>query len=1066
MRTNRQSGQTLIIALLIMGVLLILGFVFAGIVSRGIFQTSSAFKRTQATDLAEAGARFAHYQLQYSDLAADWRPSATIMAVDPLGFTRDPDAWYLRPRPTSPSFLRDRLGNTIPDLGGPDGLGPFSRLEFDKGRALVRVLYNPTQFAGFNNNAYLREPARARSLILIESVGRPGKVVANDPTTLTSEAVKVNDYASLAEFDTQMGKQRAQATRNIETRKLVAFASVTNIEYGYSIMDKFHVSRPAEIGAPTDSLSLLSTATSPDPRGDLGITYEGNRVIVPFILGSQVVTATGANLVRGTGSLFSNADLLVHGDVRVTVDPRAGDKFLVAGKITPANNAARIEITRTDNSGTTVINVAGQGMSSTNPGFNTHGGVIRDGAKSVDATGQARSVNRIEPPSFVSTDPATGINRYTEMTRQSGRQIVGGMFGGRNTGQWGHGNGMYVDSPERGNFSTETDRETGDPAKALTRDWLNPNNPDSIAWKGPFYIPVAAYCELLPDGFRIIRDARSRSRVWRREDGTTTGTSEVRYRLLYPGRFGRKYIINSIAHPDLIDLPYNTIPVASVQNRGWEFNGVMQFEGDVRVRGVIPTFEQVTLTSLGTIYIEGSITKGVVSPIDGSVLSVPSPATIMLAAKDYVCVNTTMFTGPAPGESVSPKRTDRLPNTPNPIELDLSERQTLTLQTQFLRDPFVTASGLPNFNPQTWAPFATEYIEARDNQSITSSLLLSHSADNSGPSFISLASTPFGYMGSTGDPVGQKYIFGRDVARDFNVEAGALFTAANLVSMYGLTNTTQTAFPRFETTALPLVDNAFTVTSLRLTGQTPGFGGAQVYAIDDETRFTISPEFPSAYQNQNYVLARAALQPSDIRIQAAIYAEEGSFFIIPGPAFNLNPDDTRTRFFGSIATNVASGQSDAIGQAQLQRYRDFGSRPEAPFFGEPLNCRVSILGSISENMPVPMSERAEWLKKWGWMPRFIGGAGDPNSGNLTDLQTLPRQHVPVGWPLDLTTGAPSATDARFVPNFNLTYDPVFAVGSADGVNPLRRSDDGLWILPPMPRLPVSPTLAYFGEVNP
>ena len=1065
MRTNRQSGQTLIIALLIMGVLLILGFVFTGIISRGIFQTSSAFRRTQATDLAEAGARFAHYQLQYSDLAADWRPSPTLMATDVAGYTRDPDAWFLRPRPVSPSYLRDRLGNAIPDLGGPDGLGPFSRMEFEKGRALVRVLYNPTQFAGFNGNAYLREPARARSLVLIESVGRPGKVSVNDPTTLNSEALKVNNYTGLAEFDDQMGKLRAQSTRIAETRKLVAFASVTNIEYGYSIMDKFHVSRPAEIGAPTDSLNLLATSTSTDPRGDLGITYEGQRVVVPFILGSQVVTATGTNLVRGTGSLFSNADLLVHGDIRVSVDPRAGDKVLVAGKITPANNAARFEITRTDASGTNVFNVAGQGMASTNPGFSTYGGVFRDGTKAVDGAGQTRAVNRIEPPSFVASDPATGVNRYTEMTRQSGRQIVGGQFGGRNSGQWGHGSGIYVDSNERGNYASESDRENGDPAKTLTRDWLNPNNPDSVAWKGPFYIPVAAYCELLPDGFRIIRDARSRSRIWRREDGTMTGTSEARFRILYPGRFGRKYIINSIAHPDLIDLPYNSIPVASVQNRGWEFNGVLQFEGDVRVRGIIPTLEQLTLTSLGSIYIEGSITKGVVSPVDGTVLSVPSPATIMLAAKDYVCVNTTMFTGPAPGESVSPKRTDRLPNTPNPVELDQSERQTLTLQTQFLRDPYVTATGLPNPNPQTWAPFATEYTEARDNQPITSSLLLAHSADNSGPSFFSLSSTPFGYMGSVGDPVNQKYIFGFNVGQDYNVEAGQLFSAANLVSIYGLTNTTQTAFPRFETASYPLIDSSFTVTSLRLTGQTPVVGASQVYAIDDETRFTITPEFPASYQSQNYELARAALQPSDIRIQAAIYAEEGSFFVIPGPAFNLNPDDTRDRFM----TNVTS---IGIVQAQLQRYRDFGNRPSVPFFGEPLNCRVSIIGSVSENMPVPMSERAEWLKKWGWMPRFIGGAGgsgnpsDPPVTTLNEIQMLPVQHVPNGWPLDTGTGAPDNTNARFVPNLSFTYDPVFAVGSANGVDPIRRSDDGLWTLPPMPRLPVSPTLAYFGEVNP
>ncbi len=1059
-RGQRQSGQTLIIALLILGVLLILGFIFTGLVSRGIAQTTGAFRRTQSTDLAEAGARFAHYQMRNSEMAADWRPTQTPLTIDANDATRDPDAWYLRPAPVGASYLTDRNGVVVPDLGGPDGLGPFSRINYDKGRALLRVLYNPTQFANFSGSTLLREPGRARGLVMIESIGRPGKYIPNDPTTLTSEAVKVRNYANAGEFNDQFGKLKLQTTRNAETRKLVAFVSLTNIESGWSILDKFNVSRPAEIGSLSDDTSLLATAGPTDPRGDLGITYEGQRVRVPTILGGQIITATGVNLVRGTGSFFSNASVVIHGDMRVTLDPRSGDKFVVAGTVKPANAAARLEITRVDGTGPNVFNLSGATLTSTNPNFSTVGGVFRDGMRNVDASGYARAINRIEAPSFLETDPATGLNRYSQITRQSGRQLSGGAFIGRNSGQWGHGRGIYVDSPERGNYANETDREQGDPAKALVRDWLNPNNLDSVAWKGPFYIPVATYVELRPDGFRIIRDARSRSRVWRQEDGNATGNSEIRYRVLYPGRFGAKYIINSIAHPDLIDLDYNTISVAAVQQRGWEFNGVLQFEGDVRVRGVIPTFEQITLTSLGSIYIEGSITKGVISPIDGSVLTTPSPATIMLAAKDYVAVNTTMFFGPAPGESVSPKRTDRLPNTPNPIELDLSERNSLTFQTQFLRNPFVTATGLPNSNPQTWQPFASEYVQARNNSPITSSLLLSHSADNAGPTFITLSSTPFAYLATGLDPVNQQYIFGTDPSRDFNTDAGQLFSNANLVSIYGLTNTTQTAFPRFETVSLPLVDSTFSSASQRLSGQTPGTLSNQVYAVDDETRFTIGTTAPAAYTPQNYVLSRIAVQPSDIRIQAAIYAEEGSFFVIPGPAFNLNPDDSRQRFETSIGT------LGTIGLAQLQRYRDFGTRPEVPFFGEPLNVRVSIIGSISENMPVPMSERSEWQRRWGWMPRYIGGSGAPAGTAVTNVQTLPSQHVPTGWPLDLTAGAPTATDARFVPNLNLTYDPVFAIGSADGTTPLRRSDDGLWTLPPMPRLPVSRTLAYFGEVNP
>lgn len=1060
----RQSGQTLIIAILILGVLLVLGLVFAGIVNRGILQTGSALRRTQSTDLAEAGIRFAHSQLLNSDLGADWRPTPTPIAIDPAGLTRDPDAWYLRPAPPAGgSFLRDRNGNLLPagaDRGGPDGLGPFTRVEFERGRALIRVLYNPGQLGNFGATTLLREPAKARGLIQIESIGRPGRVVPNDPTTLTTEAVQITNFTNQAQFDQGFGAARAQANRNVETRKLVAFASIGIIEHGWFVTNKFRVSRPAEIGSLSNSVDLQATAPTVAQSSDLGVDYEGQRVRVPTILGGQIVGVAGSTLTQGPGSFFSNADVVVHGDVRTTLDSRIGDLFAVAGSIRPANAASRLQITRLDATGANTFNLFGNTLTSSSSQFGTVGGVLRDGRQAVDTNGFARSISRKEPPSFQTNDPATGLNRYAQITRNSGVLISGGQFIGRNSGQWGHGRGIYVDSAERGNFSSETARELGDPAKSLVRDWLNPNNLDSVAWRGPFYIPVATYVELRPNGFRIIRDPRSANRFWRRQNGTPTGSSEIRYRLLYPDRFGRKYIINSIEHADLIDQDYNVISVAAVQQRGWEFNGVLFFEGDVRVRGVIPTFEQLTFVSQGTIYIEGSIVKGTVGQF-GQTLATPSPATLMLAAKDYIAVNTTMFFGPAPGESVSPKRTDRLPNTPNPIELDLSERDTLTFQTQFIRNPFVGATGVPNPDPRAWQPFASEYVQQRGGGSINPHLLLSHSADNSGPSFIRMSSTPFPFLALGTDPVEQPYVFGSDSTRDFNVEAGGLFSAGNPVTLYGLTNTTQTAFPRFENASFPLVGPAWTYVNRRLGGLTPGTNSPQVYAVDDETRFTIATQTPSNYTPQNYALARIAVQPADIRIEAALYAEEGSFFVIPGPAYNLNPDDTRARFNQQL---TALGN---LGAAQADRYSNFGARPETPFFGEPLNVRISIVGALSENMPVSMSERAEWQRRWGWMPRFIGASGNPAGSGAPSLTSLPAQHVPTGWAMDFGAGAPSSTDARYAPNLTVTYDPALALGVADFASgtPIRRTPEG-WTLPPMPRLPVSPTLAYFGEVNP
>src|SRR2546421_13037336 len=104
-----QRGQTLIIALIIMTVLLLLGFVFLGIINRNIIQSSTSRARSIAADLSEAGIRYAQSQLVSGTAGAAWTPDltppadfdpnnplATQQADGTLG-TRDPDIFYIRP---------------------------------------------------------------------------------------------------------------------------------------------------------------------------------------------------------------------------------------------------------------------------------------------------------------------------------------------------------------------------------------------------------------------------------------------------------------------------------------------------------------------------------------------------------------------------------------------------------------------------------------------------------------------------------------------------------------------------------------------------------------------------------------------------------------------------------------------------------------------------------------------------------------------------------------------------------------------------------------------------------
>lgn len=80
--------------------------------------------------------------------------------------------------------------------------------------------------------------------------------------------------------------------------------------------------------------------------------------------------------------------------------------------------------------------------------------------------------------------------------------------------------------------------------------------------------------------------------------------------------------------------------------------------------------------------------------------------------------------------------------------------------------------------------------------------------------------------------------------------------------------------------------------------------------------------------------------PLPVQIQAAVYAQNGSWFIIPGPWFNEDP---------------SKGDEDTDYQQ------------EHPGYHEPLNMQLSFYGAISENMPASLGDVADWTSKWAGM---------------------------------------------------------------------------------------------------
>jgi hypothetical protein len=224
----------------------------------------------------------------------------------------------------------------------------------------------------------------------------------------------------------------------------------------------------------------------------------------------------------------------------------------------------------------------------------------------------------------------------------------------------------------------------------------------------------------------------------------------------------------------------------------------------------------------------------------------------------------------------------------------------------------------------------------------------------------------------------------------------------------------------------------------------------------------IRPNFQNGQAWNDYLLARTALVPHDIRIEAAIYAEEGSFFVIPGPWFNPNPNDRRDSYEARVT--ALGGDANARSVADSERQAAFGASRDIPFYGEPLDVRVVINGAVAENMPPPVSQQTESIKKWGWIPGELGASGN----------NIPLAH---------TRGTSYSSTSPVAPNFTVNYDAALATGKALGFaatndptayvrydwidfnNDGIRETGELIPLPPLPRMPVSPSLAYFGDVN-
>ncbi|NUQ70896.1 MAG: hypothetical protein HUU17_08755 [Chthonomonadales bacterium] len=989
--SRREQGQSLLVAVIALFVLLFIGGLFVGLVARNLMSAGRSRETIAAAALADGGIRYVSDFLETSPEGADWRPEPT-----PLTDARDPDRRWLE-------------------------TGAFTRVSLARGRALVRVSLSPNPQDP--TGKYLR----------IEAVGRPGFVDSQDPTTFTN----------------------SPAPRLM--RRRVAYKAIGLTDYLRYVTNR-------------DRESKFEAAIGMPPIG----------VPAWMQLGGMPVRAAGmggppAGYSLPGAPMYINGDLHLLNNVTLALNPGNHETVYVAGKVKvepgdpndPARQTARINDLGATNSNAEPLPApfgSGAGLPailpSDAPTFTTYGGLLRDASMGPDVNGYARSISRLDPPSLEAADPASGVSRYLALTRDSGRSLRRlSRPGWVNTGRIGLGSGVYINNPR----SRELETTAVSGGQSLRSVWLRPGS--SAYWNGPYYIPPAAYIEFgypivqertttgapIPGsfvrqpGFRIVRDVSDA--MWVDPSGRIRTREQVFTFFIYKGSGQRPVLkLDNALYREFLATDQGMTDV-EINRFLPEFNGVLYAEGNVRVRGLLPSVANIpirqeagdtdgmtpaairdavnppaiSLVSGRNIYIEGSIVREAAT---GPNADKNAGSMIALLAHEYVVVNTTMFMAPNKAMQFAASNQDEIPPYHTNINVgEAAATPPFTLDFMFGDDPSAyTLNGGPYLLLRHGAPPGVTYLNLAVNESFPPA-----APADAYYRFNAVANPPVPpavYPMYNGSLAGVDLFEQRGFAFPFGGTSYSLFTAPGVVN-----------------TIRPIVD----------------------------------PNFTSGSGTQDYLFSRAAVVPMDVRIEALIYAQNGSFFIIPGYPFNVDPSDTRD---AAVRRHAASG----AGQGSMLRPQ--GTADEVPFYGEPIDCRITIVGAISENRTASISDQAAWMQLWGYIPQRYGSTGlSPTS---TTPSEVPTEHL-FATDVGLSIGNPAANDHRaqieraagITRGLRMIYDPALGApysnynpgggtyyrlgGWAHVAGGSLRQDDLGRALPPLPRLPVCPGFVYFGE---
>jgi len=1060
-RRRTESGQSLIVAVIVLFLLLIIGAAFVALIGQNLRNARTSTRRQSSNYYAEAGIRYMDQQLTTSPQGADWRPVADCLpdtTVAPINYdvcfnntaitNSDPDWTWIKPyNPNTGQggYTRVAFSSDVP--GNPGG------------RALVKVTYrpyravftgggvryydpgdpncaNPTTPACQNSDATGPSNVEAGKYIKLDSIGRVGTIDPKDPTTYKNS--------------------QAPTLR----RELVAYKQIGLTDYLRFIHNKDNRPTTAALGS---NVQPFDVATAPNPAGT---PAPPSQIDIPS-------TWVG-------GGIYANAPITFYGLNSIYLDPNKGDALQAAGPI--ALNGVASNAKPGDFAGATpTYGVAGNpgrvsvyditaGAPTANPVvpstssfFDTYGGLVRDNPAGSNTSGlvdasnaqNLRSIPRAAAP-VLDTATADGVTRYRALTRDSA-PLSDKDLGGpgkltknafTNPGMYGWGQNLYLnnhDDVQKPSSLTNL--------YSLRSDWLNPGANGGYWKTDGLYVPPGITITLTPryiimtrsgDQVNTINNYQDRFRFSRQDGSDINETTVIRYTTDTAGAmanppFQGKTV--SVAGQNVLEsnkfagYPASNFDPANprVPLAYYRGNYVINAEGNIRIRGVVGGLDSetgqyflrhLTVVSGGTIYVEGNLLRDNITPNmasgGGAAAAVKGKSSIALLAHDYVAVNTSQFLAAQTG-FVAPKETSD-PISPSAIALDTSNLQ-YAFDLTF--GPVDDDNTVPTYVPSIYLRHAAAGAQTDSSASIN--LLINRTAD---PTYNQFQFPPTLSTTLTLNSAGN---------------AGSLPTFYDQV--YSMAGATTFLFGS--------------------PGQTYPYGAVPpAIGTPNDLRINYDVSASGAVNPQDYYLTRLGVTPLDIRVEAILYAQEGSFFIIPGPWFNPDSRDSYANYSTNDPNNPYFEKRPGNPGGDANKV---GTEPAYPFYGQPQDIRMTFYGSITENLPAEVSDQTSWLEKWGWVPRYQGSTGLPvDAGGYPDNGPTPQPtvHGPLG-PLsqyvfykNLYNGGSGVSLAaggivyQYDPRASSPYD-------SNGVA-LRTDSDGN-VLPITPCLPVAPGLVYEGE---